>query len=343
MTSSAGTAAPAAAPAASPAAVADALLARLVADHGASGGALVLMHPQTGLFWTGAVNGLPAPSCHPFFAIELGSSSARTFRRLAADGRGATALSREGDGDPFRIDVLEPFGYSDELRVACVDGGTAWAGVSLWRRTGTFRVDDERRLTDTARDVARAVRAAVMVALDGSAADGERGLLLVQDGEVVESSRTGTRFLRELRQPQLEEYRHLDHLLALASTQPDFSTVLSTPDGGWVTAHGTDLGGGRVAITLGRATPTELLGPRVAGAGLTPREVEVTRLLCRGFSDREIARELAVSAHTVHDHVRSVRSKLGVRSRSEVVAQVFDEHYFAGFLQTAAVSHAPGG
>lgn len=328
------------APAGSPAEVADALLAELVVEHAASGGALVLMHPQTGLFWTGAVSGLPAPSCHPFFALELSDSSARTFRRLAGGGRGATALSRESDDGAFRSRVLEPFGYSDELRVACVDGGTAWAGVSLWRRSGTFTVEDERRLTERARNLARAVRAAVVAALDGSATDGERGLLLVQDGRVVEASRSGTRFLRELDQPELEEYRHLDHLLALAASQPEFSTVLSTPDGAWVTAHGTDLGGGRVAITLGRATPTELLGPRVAGAGLTAREVEVTRLLCRGLSDREIARELGVSAHTVHDHVRAVRTKLGVRSRSEVVAQVFDEHYFAGFLQTAAVSHA---
>ncbi|MGN6613394.1 MAG: response regulator transcription factor [Angustibacter sp.] len=340
MTVPVGAAAPASA--ASPAAVADALLAGLVADHAASGGALVLMHPQTGLFWTGAVSGLPAPSCHPFFALELSSASVRSFRRLATDGRGATALSRETDDDPFRTDVLEPFGYSDELRVACVDGGTAWAGVSLWRRSGAFTADDERRLTDRARDLARAVRAAVVAALDGSASDGERGLLLVQDDQVVETSRTGTDFLRELRQPQLEEYRHLDHLLALARANPEFSTVLSTSGGAWVTAHGTDLGSGRVAISLGRATPTELLGPRVAGAGLTAREVEVTRLLCRGLSDREIARELGVSAHTVHDHVRAVRTKLGVRSRAEVVAQVFDEHYFGGFLDTAAVSHAPG-
>lgn len=182
-----------------------------------------------------------------------------------------------------------------------------------------------------------------MAAIDAARPDGERGLLLVQDGQVAEASRTGTAFLSELREPQVEQYRHLDHLLALAASQPEFSTVLSTPDGAWVTAHGTDLGEGRVAIALGRATAAELLGARVAGAGLTPREVEVTRLLCRGLSDREMARELGVSAHTVHDHVRAVRAKLGVRSRSEVVAQVFDDHYFAAFLQTAAVTHAADG
>jgi DNA-binding CsgD family transcriptional regulator len=222
----------------------------------------------------------------------------------------------------------------------CIDGGTAWAGVSLWRRTGTFTEADEQRLGDRAPGVGHTVRRAVTAALDGPTAPGERGLLIVEDGRVVESSRTGTQFLRELEEPMLEQYRYLDHLLALAQSRADFSAVLSTPDGHWLTAHGSDLGGGRVAIALGHATPADLLGARVVGAGLTPREVEVTRLLCRGLADREIARELDVSAHTVHDHVRAVRRKLGVRSRSEVVAQVFSDHYFATFLETAALSHA---
>lgn len=324
-----------------PAAVAESLLLEVLRDIPASGGALVLMHPQTGLFWTGAVCGLPAASCHPFFSVEVSSESPRTFRRLGATGGGATALSRHPGEDPFRTEVLVPHGYADELRAVCVDGGTAWAGVSLWRRTGTFAETDEQRLGARAPGVGHAVRRAVVAALDSPTAPAERGLLLVEDGRVVETSRTGTQFLRELEEPFLEEYRHLDHLLALAHSRADFSTVLSTAEGHWLTAHGSDLGGGRVAIALGHATPADLLGPRVASAGLTPREVEVTRLLCRGLAEREIARELGVSAHTVHDHVRAVRRKLSARSRSEVVAQVFSEHYFAGFLETAALSHAP--
>jgi DNA-binding NarL/FixJ family response regulator len=85
--------------------------------------------------------------------------------------------------------------------------------------------------------------------------------------------------------------------------------------------------------------PADLLGALVAGAGLTPREVEVTRLLCRGLTDAEIARELTVSAHTAHDHVRAVRTKLGVRNRAEVASRVFADHYFERFLATASVVH----
>src|SRR3712207_3486316 len=54
------------------------LLGVLVTALRADGGALVLMDPRTGLFWTGAVDRLPAATCHPFFAGELESEGGRT-------------------------------------------------------------------------------------------------------------------------------------------------------------------------------------------------------------------------------------------------------------------------
>jgi ATP/maltotriose-dependent transcriptional regulator MalT len=50
--------------------------------------------------------------------------------------------------------------------------------------------------------------------------------------------------------------------------------------------------------------------------GLTAREVEVLRLLARGLTSAQIAKELVISLLTVNTHVRSIYSKLGVSSRS---------------------------
>jgi DNA-binding NarL/FixJ family response regulator len=49
---------------------------------------------------------------------------------------------------------------------------------------------------------------------------------------------------------------------------------------------------------------------------LTPREVEVLRLVAQGLTNAQIARQLVVSLHTVNNHVRSILSKLGTPSRS---------------------------
>jgi DNA-binding CsgD family transcriptional regulator len=47
--------------------------------------------------------------------------------------------------------------------------------------------------------------------------------------------------------------------------------------------------------------------------GLTPREGEVLRLLCKGLPDKVIARHLAISIKTVGAHIDHVYLKLGVK------------------------------
>jgi ATP/maltotriose-dependent transcriptional regulator MalT len=55
-------------------------------------------------------------------------------------------------------------------------------------------------------------------------------------------------------------------------------------------------------------------------AELTPRELEVLRLVARGLSNAEIAEQLVLSPHTVHRHVANVRAKLRLPSRAAAVA-----------------------
>jgi DNA-binding NarL/FixJ family response regulator/tetratricopeptide (TPR) repeat protein len=55
-------------------------------------------------------------------------------------------------------------------------------------------------------------------------------------------------------------------------------------------------------------------------AGLTPRELEVLRLLVEGRSNRQIAEQLFISAKTASVHVTNLLAKLGVHSRLEAAA-----------------------
>jgi predicted ATPase/DNA-binding CsgD family transcriptional regulator len=57
---------------------------------------------------------------------------------------------------------------------------------------------------------------------------------------------------------------------------------------------------------------------RFAEFGLTPREIEIVRLLEQRLSDREIAERLFISPRTAGTHVTSILGKLGLSSRREV-------------------------
>jgi DNA-binding NarL/FixJ family response regulator len=52
---------------------------------------------------------------------------------------------------------------------------------------------------------------------------------------------------------------------------------------------------------------------------LTPREVEVLRAVSSGSTNKQIARELGISQHTVKFHLESLMRKLDASSRAEAV------------------------
>lgn len=57
--------------------------------------------------------------------------------------------------------------------------------------------------------------------------------------------------------------------------------------------------------------------------GLTPREQQVTQLVLRGATTAQIAARLAISRHTVADHLKVTFDKTGARTRGELSATLF--------------------
>ncbi len=62
------------------------------------------------------------------------------------------------------------------------------------------------------------------------------------------------------------------------------------------------------------------LADRMVRSGLTPRELDVLRLVSRGRSNKEIASAMFISEETVKTHMKSLFQKLGVHDRAEAVA-----------------------
>jgi DNA-binding CsgD family transcriptional regulator len=79
---------------------------------------------------------------------------------------------------------------------------------------------------------------------------------------------------------------------------------------------------------LGMVPFTEWVGQlkaqlSVASAGdspLSPRELEVARLIARGLTNKQIGQTLYVSARTAENHVQHILTKLGLRNRSQIAA-----------------------
>jgi len=63
---------------------------------------------------------------------------------------------------------------------------------------------------------------------------------------------------------------------------------------------------------------------------LTPREIEVLRLLAAGLTDREVAVRLGIRHATARNHVRHILEKLGVSSRVAALARVLVAESSAG-------------
>jgi DNA-binding CsgD family transcriptional regulator len=87
----------------------------------------------------------------------------------------------------------------------------------------------------------------------------------------------------------------------------------------------TSVGNAGLAAVVDRDTVRLTLIVEVsdAGHGLSPRELQIARLVADGATNHAIARTLDISIWTVSTHLRRIFAKLGVCTRAEMVAQLF--------------------
>jgi DNA-binding CsgD family transcriptional regulator len=85
----------------------------------------------------------------------------------------------------------------------------------------------------------------------------------------------------------------------------------------------------RTSARSGAAAPVASAGPAVSDAlqryALTPRELEVLRLLAKGSDCHDIAKALFISLPTVRNHVHNFLRKMDVHSQVEAVALAYRE------------------
>lgn len=104
----------------------------------------------------------------------------------------------------------------------------------------------------------------------------------------------------------------------------DLAIAIRSVDRGY-----THMGPGLFEKTLDRASKTDsqIKLPAVL-TELSPRELEVLKLITLGANNKEIAEALYISERTVKNHVTSILSRLNLRDRTQ--AALFASNYFRG-------------
>jgi DNA-binding CsgD family transcriptional regulator len=131
---------------------------------------------------------------------------------------------------------------------------------------------------------------------------------------------------------------------AEVATRLPSSVRIHTTSGRWAAAEGAMLEGtsaGDVAITIRAASNAEIFDLLCKTHELTGRERQLAALVLEGLATKQLAQAFSISPHTVQDHLKSIFEKTGVRSRGEMVGQVFLEHYVPRWNTAAACDSSP--
>jgi DNA-binding CsgD family transcriptional regulator/tetratricopeptide (TPR) repeat protein len=129
-------------------------------------------------------------------------------------------------------------------------------------------------------------------------------------------------------QQALELNRRMEATTWIAHTEYQYARLLLREGGGERDRAGqllaeADRTAESVGMTVLRARIRALDVPLAAAPlpdGLSPREVEILRLVAQGLSNREIGASLFISEHTAANHVRSILRKTGCANRTEAAS-----------------------
>ncbi len=280
------------------------------------------------------------PQYEPLLATyEYDGAEPHTFVELARRPVPVARLSDLPHRDVVRSgrvnEVWRPLGLGHELRAVFRVDGTCWGAAGMVRR-GDFNDREVEFVTSVAPALATATRVAARF---GSRRQhgGRDGLAIVvvgPDGAPRATTAAARSWRVELDEIAPGRFAVLLRAIvvgARAAASGTFRARVSDASGGWILLQASRLSSGaddgETVVTIERASGGELLGLLFAAYGLTAREREVCHEVIAGRSTSDIAARLAIRAHTVQDHLKSVFGKVDVRSRGELVAKLLPEDY----------------
>ena len=264
--------------------------------------------------------------------VPVGSLSAETGRDLARS--------------PRWDEILRPVGIGDEAVLACRDALGCWAWIKAYRDSGdpAFTDDDLELLAAVGPSLGSALRRRIRAAPRGDRPPSAPGVIVLdRDLRAVSWTAGAREWAHALPAARmfsawgvLPAVMYPAAVLARSGSNAKQTHALDrTVDGRWVKIEAAPLDGedgGRVAVVLRGAAPAETFELLCRAYAFTTRERQVVAALVAGDDTRAITQRLAISRHTVQDHLKSIFAKVGVRSRREVLAR------FNGATETTSSS-----
>lgn len=319
--------------------------------------------PDTGLFTHAVTGGIPEGLGRAWIEHLYPHRVAGEIIDMARTGTTVTSAASD-----VIAALLRPEGFSHDLRGVLCGGRDPWGFLCLLRAGPAqgFDAREVRLLRRLAPHLARGLRTAALVdGADGNG-DGNGGasvfagsdgwipgvLLLDGRGRPEMRNTAASVYLGDLqdvgRGPEEVPYvvastvARLLHRLAAEDPNgggpSDGELRVRGRSGRWYTLRASltepdPAGTSHTIVLIEPARPGEVALLLTRLYGLTPREREILALAAKGNSTKRIARQLGISPYTVQEHLGNACSKVGVRTRKELLAKLFFDGYAPGLAR----------
>lgn len=316
----------------------------------------VCWHPidPSTLLLTGSVTeNLPDGGLPLLTWLEYASEDVNQWAALSRLRTPVGVLSEAAEGDRTRSrryrELLRPMGLGWELRAALVSDSSCWGALGLYRdeHEQDFAAEEAEFVASVSDLLGEGFRRALIAEAIEEAGDDpdEPGLVLLDaDGQTQAISPAAQRLLDEVvdvGNPDPGRLPFPVYAVAERARRDSGDSPLQAPRarirtraGRWLVLHGTTLAGPTrlTAVIIEPAHPAEIAPLIEQAYALSKRERDVSEAVLRGLSTEQIASSLFISPHTVQDHLRTIFDKVGVRSRRELVARLYSDHYLPHVL-----------
>jgi DNA-binding CsgD family transcriptional regulator len=308
--------------------------------------------PATLLFTGAVVDEILARATPQFIENEFFSDDFNKFSWLARQSVAVSSLdqatSQQLERSPRYREILTPLALGNELRAVLISSGVCWGFFCLHRERSSlhFTPAEVAFISRLTPHIAEGLRTALLFGnTTGLEAPDEPGLLLLaEDLSVVAITPAASRWLTELGEADWPRKLALPYAISTVvarlqaiergnDAQPALmpKVRLRAASGHWLVLHASRLSSqsvpGQIAVIFEVARPVEM-APLIGQAyHLSKRESEIMQLAVRGLSTAEIAATFRISSNTVQDHLKAIFEKVGVRSRRELVGQLFAQQY----------------